>query len=34
MGFLSDWPISKDKWRALEAQYQSAALEKEVSHAY
>lgn len=34
MGFLSGWPISKDKWRALEAQYQSAALEKEVSHAY
>ena len=34
LGSIPEWTIGMEKWRALEAQYQPAALEKEVSHAY
>ena len=34
LGSFPEWTIGMDTWHALEAQYQPAALEKEVSHAY
>lgn len=34
LGSFPEWPIGMDRWHALEAQYQPAALEKEVSHAW
>lgn len=34
LGSFPEWTIGMDTWHALEAQYQSAALEKEVSHGW